>query len=242
MQLFGLLGVAALALASLAVGIRLVALSRRSGQAPELWIGLSYLFAGFLACVATLATGELARAGSPLAGPIGLVGTAALHAGVVCLALFVWSVFHRGSRLGNAAAVAACAYVLASFFALALDEGFRVDGLDRGVRGWASVAGRIGVYGWAAVASFREFAAARRRARLGLADPLVANRLLLWGIGTGSVLLLWLHSALQMLRGQMEPTASYPLIAVLGITCAATSWLAFFPPAWYRRRFAQAPA
>jgi hypothetical protein len=242
MELFGLLGVAALALASLAVGLRLLALSRRTAQAPELWIGLSYLFAGFLSCLAALATGELSRAGSPLAGCVALVGAATLHAGVVCLTLFVWSVFHRGSRVGTAAAIAACAYVLASFFALALDEGFRADGIARGAQGWADVAGRIGVYGWAATASFREFAAARRRVRLGLADPLVANRLLLWGLGTGCVLLLWLHSAFEKLRGEADPTAAYPLIAVLGISCAATSWLAFFPPAWYRRRFAPAPA
>jgi hypothetical protein len=237
MELFGLLGVAALALASLAVGSRLVWLSSRSGQAPELWIGLSYLFAGFLSCVATLIAGELARSGSPLRGPVGLVGAAALHAGVICLALFVWSVFHRGSALGSAAAIVACAFVLATFFGLALDESFPVEGVARGLRGWSSLAGRVGVYTWASVASFREFAAARKRVRIGLADPLVVNRLFLWGAGTSCVLALWIHSGAEMARGVTDPTASYPVIAVLGITCAATSWLAFFPPAWYRRRF-----
>lgn len=242
MELFGLLGVAALALASLAVGTRLLRLSQATGQAPELWIGLSYLFAGFLSCVATLIAGELARTGSPLRGSVALVGAAALHAGVICLVLFVWSVFHRGSTLGNAAAVLASGFVLLTFFALALDEGFRVDGADRGLRGWASLAGRVGVYGWATVASFREFGAARRRVRIGLADPLVANRLFLWGAGTGCVLLLWVHSGSEMVRGVTDPTSSYPVIAVLGCTCAATSWLAFFPPAWYRRRFVPAAA
>jgi hypothetical protein len=240
MELFGLLGVAALALASLAVGTRLVWLSQRTGQAPELWIGFSYLFAGFLSCVATLVAGELARSGSPMRGPVALVGSAALHAGVICLVLFVWSVFHRGSPVGTAAAVAASVFVLATFFGLALDEGFRVDGVDRGARAWASLAGRVGVYAWATLASFREFGAARKRVRLGLADPLVANRLFLWGAGTGCVLLLWIHSGSELLRGEVDPTASYPVIAVLGISCAATSWLAFFPPAWYRRRFAPA--
>jgi hypothetical protein len=63
-QLLGFLGVAALALASLAVGTRLVWLAWRSRRLPELGIGLSYLFAGFLSAAFTLATGELRRTGA----------------------------------------------------------------------------------------------------------------------------------------------------------------------------------
>jgi hypothetical protein len=233
MQLLGFLGVAALALASLAVGARLVVLGLRGGRAPELWIGLSYLFAGFLSCVATLAVGEMRRTGSELADATGLAAAATLHAGVACLAVFVWSVFRRGTRGGTAAVCAAVAYVALTFVGVALEGPSQP-----GAGAWAALAGRIAVYTWAAAESFAEWAAARRRVRLGLADPLVANRLLLWGVGTGCVLALWIHSGLTMLRGQTDATASYPLIAVLGITCAATSWLAFFPPAFYRRRFA----
>ena len=235
MQLLGFLGVAALALASLAVGARLVALGLRTRRSPELWIGLSYLFAGFLSCVATLALGELRRSGSELAGGAELAASATLHTGVACLAVFVWCVFRRGSRVGTAAVCAAVGYVTLTFIGVAFEGTESAGGT---LSGWASLAGRIGVYAWAASESFLEYGAARRRVRVGLADPLVANRLLLWGIGTGCVLLLWLHSGLTLLRGQGGGTSSYPLIALLGISCAATSWLAFFPPAFYRRRFA----
>jgi hypothetical protein len=186
--------------------------------------------------VATLAVGEMRRTGSELADETGLAAAATLHTGVACLALFVWSVFRRGTREGMAAVCTAVAYEAVTFLGVALE------GTDTtpGGSAWAALAGRIAVYSWATTESFAEWTAARRRVRLGLADPLVTNRLLLWGVGTGCVLVLWLHSGLTMLRGEIDATASYPVIAFLGITCAATSWLAFFPPAFYRRRFAAA--
>jgi hypothetical protein len=234
-QLLGLVGVAALALASLAVGGRLVLLAARTGRVPELWIGLSYLFAGFLACLATLLGPQLHRAGSAWAPSVSVFGAVTLHLGVGCLAVFVWAVFHRGSRAGAVATALALGFVgLGLAGVLAEGPGTSWD--------WVSLAGRVAVYAWASGESFRQYGAARRRTRLGLADPLVTNRFLLWGLGIGCVLLLWLHSGFQMARRMSDPTASYPVIAVLGITCAATSWLAFFPPGFYRRRFAAGPA
>jgi hypothetical protein len=153
------------------------------------------------------------------------------------LVLFVWSVFRRSSRTGTVAAVLAAAFVAATFVGVYLEDPVLA---GRGTWGWASLLGRVGVYAWAAGESFREYTAARKRVRLGLADPLVANRLLLWGVGTGCVLVLWLHTAWRLAGPADDPTADYPWIAVLGCTCAATSWLAFFPPALYRRWFAPA--
>jgi hypothetical protein len=235
MQLFGLLGVASLALASLVVGTRLVLLARRHGQLPELFMGLSYLFAGFLSCVATLAAGELRKQGSAGAADVALLSLAAVHAGVLFLALFVWAVFYRASRAGAAAGAAAAAYLALTFAGAAWSQ---ADGSPSPLWSWLALAGRVGVYAWAMAESLRAWSAARRRLRLGLADPLVVNRMLLWGVGIGCVLFLWLHAGYELWVGDVDPESSYPIIAVFGISCAATTWLAFFPPRFYRERFA----
>ena len=41
---------------------------------------------------------------------------------------------------------------------------------------------------WGAAESLRYFSMMRRRAKLGLADPLVTNRFLLWGLGIGAAM------------------------------------------------------
>lgn len=239
MELFGFAGVLALALASLAVGVRLLALARRTKGTPELTIGLSYLFAGFLSCLLTLAATELARTGSPSVAPVQAANDVAQHAGNVCLVLFVWLVFRPGTALGRALGLGATAAIVASLAGnlATLGAGVAPTAFDA-----SSIVLRIAIYAWAAAESFGEYAAARRRVRLGLADPLVANRLLLWGVGTGCVLLLWLEALWRLASGGGGASASYPTIAVLGLTCALTSWLAFFPPAAWRRRFAAPPS
>ena len=80
-------------------------------------------------------------------------------------------------------------------------------------------------------------ALARRRARLGLTEPLVANRFLLWGLGTLAALGIWLHSLWSEIAQRSERTEWYLVVTVLGCGCALSIWLAFFPPRAYRRRF-----
>lgn len=234
-QLLGFVGVLALGLASLAVGARLLVLARRTGGRPELFVGVSYLASGFLACPLTLAAAELTRSGSPAAVAVQAANDVAQHAGNAFLVLFVWQVFRAGTALGRVLGVGALVGLAASLAASLASA--RLDATPTAADTLA-VAWRAGIYAWGCIESLREHAAARRRVRLGLADPLVANRLLLWGLGTGFVLLLWVDQLWRLASGSGTGAGSYPVIAVLGLACALTSWLAFFPPAAWRRRFA----
>jgi hypothetical protein len=105
---------------------------------------------------------------------------------------------------------------------------------------WIGVAFRIAAYAWAVAEAARAWLAARRRCAIGLTDPLTANRMLLWAIGLGAVLAIWLHEAATLALG--GGPGSYLVIAVLGFVCAGALWLAFFPPAFYQRRFAAVTA
>ena len=80
----------------------------------------------------------------------------------------------------------------------------------------------------------------RRRLRLGLVEPEVVARILLWGIGSGCAsVLIALYAWLWLQRPGLVPSfEEVALIAVPGIGAAVSVWLAFFPPAAWRRRFA----
>jgi small-conductance mechanosensitive channel len=107
----------------------------------------------------------------------------------------------------------------------------------------ADYCGRLAMYSWASYETLRQYGLARRRVRIGLSEPLVANRFLLWGIGTLAALGIWLHSLWRELAQRSEVTEFYLVVTVLGSTCALSIWLAFFPPRAYRQWFeTSAPA
>jgi hypothetical protein len=80
------------------------------------------------------------------------------------------------------------------------------------------------------------------------AEPLDANRFLLWGFGAGAAAVMLFSTTLEM---QMQAVStperieavrrfSLPAMAALGLSCAGSYLLAFFPAGWYVRRFAAA--
>ena len=99
---------------------------------------------------------------------------------------------------------------------------------------------------WLFVESVHYASRMRRRVRLGLGDPIVANRFTLWAIWTGALACIPLFVLALRTLGILEapvPGAPLPasvraIIAMLGSGGAAAlvaCWLAFFPPAAYRR-------
>jgi hypothetical protein len=237
MLLAGLLGLAAFSVTSFVVGFRLLALGSRTRQVPELTIGASFVLGGGIACVLSVVAAWLElRLGAPFQLALG-ASTLALHAGVGCLGVFTWRVFRPGDRWA-AVLFGVCAAGLALGFLGRLATGdFTPD--RTAVFEWVGIASRVLVYAWALTETLREYRAARRRCAIGLADPLVANRFLLWGIGLAAILAVWLYAAALLATGR-DVAGSRLLVSGLGFVCALSLWLAFFPPAAYRSRFAAA--
>jgi len=113
---------------------------------------------------------------------------------------------------------------------------------------------RTASYGWSFAEAFLYWRQMRKRAALGLAEPLVANRFLLWSTWSGGLALCFGFVLATRIAGRMlgagaelMPTV-FPLIRiVLGaaiFTSAAAIWLCFFPPRrytdWILRRAAAA--
>jgi hypothetical protein len=99
----------------------------------------------------------------------------------------------------------------------------------------------LAAYAWSCFEPLRYASLMRRRAKLGFGDPLVANRLLLWGVGTGGIAGVALLHLVAQLFGHYElPPSLVGVVSSLVLVTAVAEWLAFFPPRAYRARFGTA--
>jgi hypothetical protein len=101
--------------------------------------------------------------------------------------------------------------------------------------GIAIVATLALVFAWTAAESLAYHAMLRRRIALGIADPVVANRVLLWAIAAVATVVLCGVIAASMLAGMAPMQHALPLCAIgAAALVASTCWtLAFLPPASY---------
>lgn len=242
MTILGLLGVAAFGLVSALVGVRLLALARRTREAPELAMGLAFVLSGAIAFPLLTAAGFLAAADEPtLARGAAAIGTTSLFAGYVGLAIGGWRIYRPSERWPLVPIAAGTALLVVASAVSFVSTDSRPGGL-RDVFFWTGASVGSLTFGWNAFESFSLYRQLRRRLALGLAEPEVANRVLLWGIGSCAACAMTLHGlASRLLVGQVLGDGYRVISSALGLTAAIAIALAFFPPAGYRRRFAAAP-
>lgn len=238
----------------LIVGARLLRHAARGRDLPALSLGGYFVASAFLASIPQIvAYGSLGQDSFSLsettirlclAAAVALMGV-----GAVGIFAFTWRTFRSSSRWA-ASLTAAASIALVSGYALeALTDGFRLMVLP-GVGHWIGWAVRTGAMLWVAIESFRYYAQQRRRLKLGLADPVIANRFLLWAI--------WSTTAFMNLAADLVARVVYIAIAgtatevvvevvkpivlvtitttsLLGVVSAVTLFLTFFSPAGYRQ-------
>jgi hypothetical protein len=239
MKAFGLLGVVAFTLASAAVGVRLLLLARRTRQAPELAMGLAFLVSAAIGFPLLTTASVLAQAGRSPAAVHALIvlGAFFTYAGYVGLGIGCWRIFRPSERwplvpiaLGTAAVLAACGTVSLAESLPARDFAF-----------WSGLCIGSLTFGWNALESSRLYGRLRRRRALGLADPEIVNRVLLWSLGSSAAFGMTVHGiAMRIVVGPVVADGQRVVSSLLGLVAAVAIALAFFPPAAYRRRFAAA--
>ena len=242
-------------LLSLVIGIRLFRLARRgSSFGPEFWLASFFVFAAFLGAGLNISVyaglADPALALSPLHGSLVLASSTFTYcAGTIGLHLFNWLTFRRDSERARNAAVAGSLFVVGAACAQGLTEGFAVK-VFPGVAYWIFYVARVAPYYWLATESLRYYAAARRRMRLGLADPLVTNRFLLLGLwavawaamGFSDILARGTYMLVSGSTTELRVDTAGPIILVticvtslFGGLAAVTLGLSFFPTRAYRR-------
>jgi len=235
------------------VGTRLVLLARRTGQAPELLLGSAILLTavfGYGVLIANLLVRGLdpdPASVTPLAQALSGAGKSLHDLGVVCFLVFVLRVFRPGETWARLLAGLMIALLGVGLLGQAVATGFRTDAV--GSAFWLCEYLVIWTYPfWLTAESLRWWRLMRRRVALGLADPLVTNRFLLWGLGSVFTLLaIWIASVPYLLVSDVAAMVSItPAVrvatAVVGLASISCSYLAFLPPGWYARRVRAAAA
>jgi len=232
-------GFLALAAAAFTVGVRMLRLWRQTGQLPELMLGshILILIAGYaLEFGGLLGQGALGEGG---AWALRAAGNLCYAICILAYLLFNLRVFRPQSRVAALVTVV-CAVSLAVGYAGELLTG-RFELLPQRFAlpwFWIAYAPRLVTMGWAAAEGLGHWGRMRRRARLGIESPLLAHRFLLWGLAAASELAIYFVAGAALLSA--TPTAflvGLPalVISALGVAGAATIYLAFLPPPFYRR-------
>jgi hypothetical protein len=234
MELFGLVCVSAYCAVAFLVALHLLRLAGRTGQLPELLIGLSLLVGGGLGYPGSVAARALASSSPDLASRLAVAGMLGLAISAWTM-LLCWNViYHRGQR-GSSNAVIATTAVL---FVFLVERLATIDASGRatssvGYVGWL-LAGAL-PYAFNAASGLRYYTRMSRRVALGLADPVVANRILLWSVTSLIVVAQYAYSLCGLWLGPAFAALSTAVIGSLGLGIALLLALAFFPPQPFSR-------
>jgi hypothetical protein len=229
------IGGAIAGLVYLVAGFRLVRLSFQTREAPERLLGVTFLVwsVSYLFWQLGIALGN-----ESLVTPFMFIGHLTNEAGDLTFLLFMRIVFRSVDRwaLWFVMGLALCTLIgLGGSVWVGDWESTRP--LSNPFY-WAEIVVGTGLVVWIAAEGLHHYRMARQRLRLGLCDPLVCNRYLLWGL-TGVV---WFFiDALVIVNDvSFELTGVWP--ATLDIAIGASElgaialiWLVFFPPRFYQR-------
>jgi hypothetical protein len=243
--------------AAFSIGIDLLRRARRERRLPELLLGLHLLLSmgvGYLLVSAGVAAGQLSEEPPRhVMAPLLAAGYAATIVGLMATLVFTHRVFRPGQRLGLVFVIAASVVMWGGWLAYGASGGFS-RGTFEGGAAWLLLGGMIAANGWVAFEPLHHYLQLRRRVRVGLADPVVTDRFLLWGLGSlarpimillGPVAEYGLSHTSGAFLSAVPPTA-LGLASILGLGTSVAFWLAFVPTAPYRRwveaRFARSAA
>jgi len=225
-------------LMSAALSVRLLQLAYRNRAVPELLLGVAFLLGGTLGAI--LEAGGLTMLPDE-AGPLLAVAKAFGAAGIAFNAVFTWYVFRRGDAWALPV-LAVVVGVQGLSYAAHFATGTFATGVQAPQALWLEFIGRVASPLWLGIEAGLYWSRMRRRARIGLSDPLVQNRFLLWSLASATGVLLLATSVVPNYVERGTPAMDINLAAfgLLGIATSLLYWLAFFPPSAYRRRLTAA--
>jgi hypothetical protein len=236
------------------VGVRLLRLGRNEEGGAVRLLGLYFLLHGALATGLSVATyvgwssAEL-RLPELAARALNAGFFVASTLGIACLLVFTQRSFRPRSATGRSLAGGLAMLMAVSVAVLGASEGFEIRVIN-GPAYWVHFAARVACWTWVALESFAYWRQQQRRLALGLADPIVANRFLLWGLWAALFALLafadpvarfW-YVRLAESTTVWVPEVGRPIIAAtVPVACALNAAavvlmvLTFFPTRGYRR-------
>jgi hypothetical protein len=231
-------GFLAFFVASLVVGVRLILLWRRSRELPELLIGIGVLGIGPVGFGLMMLGQTLLKTGyDTSASSIFAAAQLAVYTGVLAKYVFNWRVYYPSSKAVAALVTTAATGLLVLTVHRSTISGF-VPPATPDALSLSSTCLQLGALFWGSLEALRYWGRMRKRTRLGLADPAVTNRFLLWGIGAGAA---GLGTAIGTVASIALgiPSLQIPWVVAVssahGMVAAVAMWLAFLPPSGWLR-------
>jgi hypothetical protein len=217
----------------LIVGSRLFRLASRTGEKPERALAWLFILAGTSYVVYTMA---LIPGLESLWTPISFAARAVYLPAPVCLAIFTRQVFRSDDRWSAWMVYLVAALMLGGVGGSILSgdwEGFSIGNPWF----WLEWAGYTIPFGWAGVEAIADYRPSLRRLRLGLCDPLVPNRLLLWslyGVAQVSISIFILPQYMEFEQQNTWGASWDRVVGVFETVSVLLIGFVFFPPAFYR--------
>lgn len=236
------------ALLFVAPAFRLLDAARRTGHRPELWAALFFIGAG-VGLPLRLYGSAIYHAEPELATTINVLGHLFFGSGAIAMTLFTRRVFHpEGSRARLVAGAIVASIVGTSAYSI-------LSGLASAETSYAilgtNFARLLPTY-WAFYESLHYWRAMRKRAALGLSDPVVTNRFMLWAVWTAAVSILPTAALILRLVERIASAAGHDvaaagltptvflglrvLFAIVSPIAVLALSLSFFPPERYLAR------
>ncbi len=232
----------------IAPAIRLIGVALRTRRTPELWGALFFLGTGIGIPLRLIGHAQ-ALADPAAAAQLNAIGHAFFAAGSVAMTTFTWRVFRPAAAWARLLAALMILGILGSTTLLFLTG---ATSNEQSLAMAVTNATRVAPMAWAFVESLRYFRAMRRRSALGLADPVVTNRFLLWSCWVGGLALLPTLTLSLRLLGRLAAAlgmsdaaaiAQSPLLGATlraiflasGLLAAVALSLSFSPPKRYLR-------
>lgn len=236
MQLVSFFGLGVFGIVSLVVALRLLLLASRTRQLPEFLIGLSLLTGGVLGRAPIAAGASIESLPETLRVGLYMGGRFMLVICCAAIGMLAWRVFQRDQAWARG-------LFLLFFAMLAIYSAVHIFVTPPGVplyadfASWIGTVAQTGAFAWASWEAFRYCRMLRRRASLGLANPVVANRIALWGVASGLIGFLFLLNPVAKAFAGIAPENLGLLLlqSLVGLVVAVCIALAFFPPRAYLR-------
>lgn len=236
-QLAALMG-GSFVLASLVVGLRLLILGLRSGEAPGRLIGSGLLFSSVIGYPMMAVSRNAVAIPDDTRAMLAGCAAMALCAGAILMSRFVQTVFRQNTSWANALLATHAIAMLGMFAAQSLGPGWSVWAASGETGAWSGA--RIGLLlpsVWGAFEALRYHALLKRRLALGLSDPVSVDRFRLFGISMGAgASTAFATVVCQVLGLEILGTALGALVLSPVPVAAAALWLAFLPPRRYLAR------
>lgn len=231
------------------VGVRMLMLARRTRGRHEFLMGAGMILIGAIGFPGSTASG-FGRSVGEMSIPLWFLFTSITQVGLLLIYAFTWQVFRPNVAWGKAIVAAGALVMFAGLVTSAIAlAGAAPDANSTLVARdgmFVGMAGYSGCFLWSAIEGFVHHHGAKRRMAIGLADPVVVDRFLLWGYFGLAATAINVTSFAGNAIG-VDPTRS-PLVlvpmGVFGFAASVAMYLAFLPPASYlaRVRASAAPA